>query len=100
MLTKSDAAIDPSNLEGQKEDLWDYDSEGQLIFEVVNITYAITNRDQTLERKAKQIAMQEHSVEGREAADFKQRATDAGREMGLWTIRPGTWQKNGRWRVQ
>ena len=100
LLTKGDVAIDPSNLVGQKEDLWDYDLGGQLIFEVVNITSAITNRDQTLERKAKIVAIQEHSVEGKEAADFKQRATDAGREMVLWAIRPGTCQKNGRCRVQ
>ena len=91
LLTKDDvaaAASDPSNLPGQKEDLWDYDLEGQLIFEAVNITSAITNRDQTLERKAKQITIQGHFVEGKEAADFKQRATDAGREMVLGPLDP------------
>ena len=83
LFTKESADNDPSSHEVQTKELWDYDSEDQLIFEVVNITSAITNKDQTLDRKAKIVAFQEHSVEGKEAAEFKQRAIDAG---GIWCL--------------
>ena len=68
--------------------MWDYDLEDQLIFEVVNITSATTNRAQTLQRQAAIVAFQEHSVDGKEAADFKQGATEAKREVVLGPLDP------------
>ena len=68
--------------------LWDFGLEDQLIFEVVNITSATTNKAQTPERKAKIVAFQEHSVDGKEAADFKQGANEAGREMVMGPLDP------------
>ena len=59
-----------------------------MIFEVVNITSAITNEKQMLERKAMIVAFQEHAVEGKEAAEFKQQAFEANREMVLGPIDP------------
>ena len=55
---------------------------------VVNITSATTNKAQTLERKAKIVAFQERSVDGKEAADFKQGATEANREVWLGPLDP------------
>ena len=43
---------------------WDYDAEDQLIFESIDITSAASNRDQTMGRNAKILAIQLHSVAG------------------------------------
>ena len=79
---------DPSNGDAQTDARWDYDHDDQLIIEVINITSATTNAMQTLQRKAKIVAFQEHSVDGREAADFKQGAIDADREVVLGPLDP------------
>ena len=68
--------------------MWSYDVEDQIIFEVVNITSAVTNREQTLGRTAQIIVFQEHSVDGKEAADFKHHATEEGWETTLVPIDP------------
>ena len=67
---------------------WNYDAEDQIIFESVNITSAASNREQTLKRRAKILAIQEHSVDGKEAADFKQQAKEEGWEVILGPLDP------------
>ena len=59
-------------------DKWDYGADDQIIFESANITSAASNGQQAVARKAKILAVQEHSVDGKDAADFKQLAKGEG----------------------
>ena len=68
----------------QLEEIWNYDLEDQLIVEAINITSAVTNGVPMLARKAKIVAFQEHPVEGKAAAEFKQQGLEAGWDMVLW----------------
>ena len=69
-------------------DKWDYGADDQIIFESANITSAASNGQQAVARKAKILAVQEHSVDGKDAADFKQLAKGEGWDTTLGPVDP------------